>query len=143
MFNIILSSKLRQYTIYILLVTFAGLFLLQGCGSISNASDGEPNPPGVYTDSTLIDQMRKDFDDLKVCTGLSKGVFEDVSVIIMPTSFKCRWYDGACSGEFSPPNTIKLGSPYVWRHEAIHYLLYLNKGYSDSSHQSKLFQSCI
>lgn len=119
------------------------LSFLQGCGAISTASDGEAALPGVYMDSTLNDHLKKEFEELKVCTGLHTGEFEDVTVVIMPPKFECRWHGGACSGEFSPPNTIKLGSPYVWKHEAIHYLLYLNTGYADSSHQSSLFQACI
>jgi len=133
----------KKYIVCFLFVTILGIFSLQGCGSTTNASQGEPNPPGVYTDSTLIDQLRKDFNDLKACTRLSKGNFEDISVIIMPTSFPCRWYDGNCSGQFVSPNTIKLGSPYVWKHEAIHYLLHINSGDSDPGHQSNLYQSCI
>ena len=132
----------RQYIVGLFLTVLALSGLFQGCGTSSNASQGEPNPPGVFTDSTLIDQLEKEFDELKACTQLSKGNFEDVSVVMMPKSFPCRWYDGACSGEFVVPNTVKLGSPYVWKHETIHYLLYLNTGDSDPDHQSPLYQTC-
>ena len=137
-----MKGNYNRLFIYLLLAIF-GLSSLYGCGSESTASQGEPNPPGVFTDSTFINHLKKDFDDLKACTGLSKGEFEEVTIVVMPPSFPCRWYDGECSGEYNPPNTIKLGSPYLWKHEAIHYLLHVNNGNSDSSHQSPLFQSCI
>ncbi len=60
----------------------------------------------------------------------------------MPPSFPCRYYDSGRSGEYLTPNHIKIGSHYIWRHEVIHYLLYLNTGDADASNQSPLLNTC-
>lgn len=125
------------------ILALAAVLALQGC-STSNASDGsEPTPAGVFTDTTLTAHLEQAFGEAKACTELSNGAFADTTVVMMPPSFPCRWYNHSCSGEFVTPNTIKLGSPYVWKHEAIHYLLYLNTGDADPNHTSPFFQSCI
>ncbi len=116
--------------------------LLQGCGE-SKASTGDPTPAGVFLDSTLTPHLKTAFDEVKACTQLPEGSFAEATVIVMPPTFVCQWHDGQCSGEFVPPNTIKLGSPYVWKHEVIHFLLYRNTGQSDPTHQSPFFQTCV
>lgn len=125
------------------LLVLATVLVLQGCGTSNASEGGGPTPAGVFTDATLTVHLEKSFGEAKVCTQLSKGAFTDTTVVVMPPSFPCPWYNHSCSGEFVPPNTIKIGSPYVWKHEAIHYLLYLNTGDSDPNHTSPFFQTCI
>ncbi|MFQ5779400.1 MAG: hypothetical protein ACE5HN_01280 [Nitrospiria bacterium] len=132
----------KRYVLFTLL-GLLGLFMLQGCGSNSSASQGEPKPPGVTVDPTLSANLAKSFDEVKACAGLTTGEFKDIAVVVMPAVFPCQWYKDGCSGEFDSPNTIKVGSPHIWKHEVIHYLLYLSTGDSDPTHQSPLFQSCI
>lgn len=121
-----------------------GLLALSGCGPQAFGSDGvhKVSPPGLYTDATLLEHLQKGFYEAKDCAGLAAGEFDDLSVVIMEPQFPCQWYPNGCSGEYVVPNTVKLGSPYVWKHEVIHYLLYVNTGNSDSGHASDLFWQC-
>lgn len=123
-------------------VALAGL--MAGCGPVETG-DGtnKVSPAGVYTDATLIDHLQVAFDETKTCSALEAGEFEDLSVVMMEPRFPCPWYANGCSGEFVTPNTIKLGSPYVWKHEVLHYLLYVNTGRADPDHDSSLFWECV
>jgi hypothetical protein len=116
------------------------LFLgaLSGCGEKISAA-----PTGIYIDSTTDQFLQKAFEETKICTGFSGGKYEEVSVVMMPPTFPCKYYTGGCSGEYVEPNLIKVGSLYSWRHEVVHYLLQLNTGDPDASHQSPFFQSCV
>jgi len=118
------------------------LVVLYGCGSQASIAEDNPNPPGLHVDSTLIRILRKQFEQTKACTGLEKGDFDSLAIVIMPDKFRCRWYDGYCSGLFVPPNTIRLGKKLSWRHEVIHYLLYVNKNEVDYFHESRFFKEC-
>ncbi len=127
------------------LIALTSLTILTSCGGAEFGSGGvnKANPPGLFTDATLSDYLETSFNEVQACTGLTEGTFVDLTVVMMEPQFPCRWYDGGCSGEFVTPNTIKLGSPYVWKHEVIHYLLYRNTGASDSAHDSTLFWDCV
>ncbi len=122
----------------------AMLFLLSGCGvdPLEAAGVAKANPPGLYTDATLVDHLETGFYEAKSCANLENGDFTALTVVIMEPRFPCRWYAGGCSGEFVVPNTVKLGSPYVWKHEVLHYLLNVNTGDPDSSHTSDVFAEC-
>jgi len=121
------------------------LVLLSSCGQqgLGGGAFNKANPPGLFTDQTLVEYLQTAFDETKACAGLANGNFDDLTVVMMEPQFPCRWYESGCSGEFVTPNTIKLGSPYVWKHEVIHYLLYVNAGDADSSHSSELFWDCV
>jgi hypothetical protein len=127
------------------ILALAGLMILTSCGGAMSGQDGlnKAGPPGLYTDATLSEYLQVSFDEVQACSGLTEGSFADLTVVMMEPQFPCKWYEGGCSGEFVTPNTIKLGSPYVWKHEALHYLLYLNTGQSDSTHDSTLFWDCV
>lgn len=118
------------------------LGLLTACGSAGAGESMPPGPVGIYIDSTFDQYLEKYFADVKACTKLEKGEFSDLSVIIMPLSYKCQTKDGVCSGDFTPPNYIHLGAVGLWGHEVIHYLLFLNTGDPDPDHQSLLFGTC-
>lgn len=127
------------------LVGGAGLLLLSACGAEipGGGSFNKANPPGLFTDATLVDYLAQGFAETQACAGLELGAFDDLTVVMMEPQFPCRWYESGCSGEFATPNTIKLGSPYVWKHEVVHYLLYVNTGDADSAHASELFWECV
>jgi len=124
----------------------AGLFLaVSSCGpaDLGGGTFNKANPPGMFTDQTLVEYLKGGFDEAQACAGLAGGTFDDLTVVMMEPQFPCRWYENGCSGEFVVPNTVKLGSPYVWKHEVIHYLLYVNTGDADSNHTSPLFWDCV
>jgi len=129
------------------------LFLLfTGCGSRSGVVDPTDitapsivTEKGVYVDKSYFDKLEKEFNETVACTGL-EGNFWDVSVFLMsPPSFPCNGDNlkgKICYGEFIRPNKILLGTPSVWKHEVIHYLLYKNTGNLDPDHESELFRDC-
>lgn len=120
----------------------AAMLLAAGCGQLPVEQQGggaRPGPAGVYTDVSLGEFLQARFETVKACTGLTEGAFEELSVVMMEPVFTCPWYPEGCDGEFVPPNTIKLGHPYSWSHEVIHYLLYANTGSADTTHASDLF----
>lgn len=123
----------------------AGLLILTSCGGADLTGGGMPkaNPPGLFTDATLAEYLETSFNEAKACTGFTEGLYEELTVVMMQPQFPCRWYEAGCSGEFVTPNTIKLGSPYVWKHEVLHFLLYRNTGESDSGHTNALFWDCV
>jgi len=121
---------------FFLLVLF--MLAIGGCGT--NVSAG---PSGVFVDSSTETFLKQAFIETKACSTLEQGTFEDVSIVFMPPTFPCKHYAGGCSGEFVSPNFLKVGSPYVWKHEVIHYLLDLNTGDPDSAHTSPLFKDCV
>jgi hypothetical protein len=133
---VIRTGKTAQAPICLLLGIFTFL-ALSGCGNRLSAA-----PAGVYVDSTTEQYLQQAFDETKACTQLTQGEFEEVSVVLMPPNFPCQYYASGCSGEFVEPNLVKIGNLYVWRHELIHYLLYLNTGDPDTAHQSPLFNQC-
>ena len=120
-----------------------GLFMilsLSGCGVSHSA---EATPAGIHIDTTTEQFLQKAFDEVKECTASKEGKYEEVSVIMMPPTFPCRYYENGCSGEYVTPNSIKVGSLNSWRHEVIHYLLNQNTGDPDTNHKSPFFQSCV
>lgn len=123
----------------------AGFILLMvmsamGCGKTSQAAASSLQ--GVYIDANTISFLQTKFDDAKTCSQLSKGSFSDLSIIMMPPSFPCSYYASGCSGEFDEPNLVKVGMFSSWKHEVVHYLLYVNTGDPDTNHTSPLFQTC-
>ena len=118
-------------------MVLVSLSALIGCELDLSAS-----PAGMYIDSTTENYLKTMFEETKECSELSEGTFKEISVVIMPPVFPCRYYDNGCGGEYREPNLVKLGSYYVWRHEVIHYLLYKNTGQSDANHESELFKNC-
>ncbi|MDH4228927.1 MAG: hypothetical protein OEW11_04160 [Nitrospirota bacterium] len=126
------------------LLLVAGSLSAAGCLPQEALGDGthKVNPVGVYTDATLVDFLQMAFADVQACSNLSAGSFDDLSVVMMEPLFPCPWYETGCTGEFVIPNTVKLGSPLVWKHEILHFLLYVNTGNPDSTHDSLLFQDC-
>jgi hypothetical protein len=111
-----------------------------GCGKTSQAATASLQ--GVYIDANTISFLQTKFDEAKTCAQLSKGTFGDLSIIMMPPSFPCPYYTSGCSGEFDEPNLVKIGTFSSWKHEIIHYLLYINTGDPDTNHASSLFQTC-
>jgi|GEM_PF-1999478 len=116
------------------------LFGLSGCGS--NLSAAPAAPAGIVVDSTTEQFFKSAFDETKACTGLTQGTYEDLSVVMMPLTFACPYYPSGCSGEFSEPNIVKVGTLLTWRHELVHYLLFRNTGDPDQYHHSPLFTTC-
>jgi hypothetical protein len=129
-------KELRTSVNLLILGTFI-LLGLGGCGNSTSAS-----PAGIYIDGMTQEYLKQSFDETKSCTALTEGKFEDLSVGMMPPFFPCSYYSNGCSGEFVEPNTVKVGSLYSWRHELVHYLLYINTGDADQSHRSPLFDTC-
>ena len=121
-------------------VGFSLLAALLGCGGQTQAATG--NVQGIFVDSKTVGFLQSQFDETKSCTGLSKGSFNDLSIVMMPPSFPCPYYASGCSGEFSNPNSIKIGLFNAWKHEVVHYLLYVNTGSPDTDHVSPFFNSC-
>jgi hypothetical protein len=111
-----------------------------GCGKTSQAATSSMQ--GVYIDANTISFLQTKFDETKICAQLASGSFSDLSIIMMPPSFPCPYYATGCSGEFSEPNLVKVGMFSSWKHEIVHYLLYVNTGDPDTSHTSPLFQTC-
>ena len=113
---------------------------LAGCGTKAQAN---PAVAGVFVDSMTVSYLRTGFDQAKSCTQLSKGSYDELSVIVMPPVFSCPYYTNGCNGEYSTPNMIKVGDYGAWKHEVIHYLLFMNTGDPDSNHASPFFTSCV
>lgn len=116
--------------------------LLTGCGSVDAGESMPPGPGGIHLDSTFEVHLEKYFSQVKACTGLEKGEFSDLSIVMMPPSYPCPMKNDICSGDFMPPNYIHIGTVGLWGHEVIHYLLHLNTGDSDPNHRSSLFLEC-
>lgn len=110
------------------------------CGKTTQAATSSLQ--GVFIDANTISFLQTKFEETKSCTQLSKGSFSDLSIIMMPPSFSCPYYTSGCSGEFDEPNLVKIGTFSSWKHEVIHYLLYVNTGDPDTNHTSSLFQTC-
>ena len=132
----------KSISVYKTLSAYGLLALISVCGLSGCGQELSAAPAGVYIDSSTEDFLRKTFDETKSCTGLEKGQFEGLSVVLMPPTFQCSHFANGCSGEYVVPNSVKIGNAYVWRHELIHYFLYVNTGDLDVSHQSPLFSSC-
>ncbi|MBI1824410.1 MAG: hypothetical protein HY200_02635 [Nitrospirae bacterium] len=111
-----------------------------GCGKTSQAATSSLQ--GVFIDANTIAFLQQKFDEAKTCAQLPKGNFSDLSIIMMPPSFTCPYYTSGCSGEFDEPNLVKIGTFSSWKHEVIHYLIYVNTGDPDTNHTSSLFQTC-
>jgi len=137
-----MPGRLQRWLRWFTVVT--SLLILASCGGAASGAGGlnKANPPGLFTDATLSDYLQVAFDEVQACGGFTEGQFEDLTVVMMEPQFPCRWYEGGCSGEFVTPNTVKLGSPFVWKHEVLHYLMYVNSGESDAAHDSSLFWDC-
>ena len=119
------------------LLALIGLCGLSGCGQELSAA-----PAGVYIDASTEEFLKKAFEETKSCTGFENGQFKDLSVVLMPPTFQCPHFASGCSGEYVAPNSVKIGNTYIWRHELIHFLLHVNTGDLDASHQSPLFNTC-
>ncbi|HXN06312.1 MAG TPA: hypothetical protein VN944_04505 [Nitrospiria bacterium] len=115
-----------------------GTLNLSGCGTKTEAAAA-----GVYVDSTTPAYLRTGFDLAKTCTQLTGGSYDDLSVIVMPPAFPCPYYSTGCNGEYTEPNIIHVGAYSAWRHEVIHYLLYVNTGDPDTNHTSSFFTTCV
>lgn len=123
-----------------LLLCLACAFALEGCGADTSAAPAAP--AGIYVDSTTEAFLQAAFIETKECTGFESGSFENLAVVIMPPDFDCQHYSSGCSGEFVAPNSVKISNPNIWRHELVHYFLFVNTGDIDKSHQSPLFDAC-
>lgn len=133
-------GKERRIYLFEILIGLLFVLALNGCGRDGHSATA--NPPGVFIDTTTEDFLRKAFDQTKACADLLEGKFEEISIIVMPPSFPCKYYANGCSGEYVSPNSIKIGSLPMWKHEVLHYLLHINTGDPDTHHQNKLFQTC-
>jgi hypothetical protein len=130
---------------YIQRILFLGIALIfvlpmTGCGKTSQAAASSTQ--GVFIDANTVSFLQTGFDETVTCTQLTKGSFSDLSIIVMPPSFPCPYYVTGCSGEFDEPNLVKIGLFSSWKHEMVHYLLYVNTGDPDTNHKSPLFQTC-
>lgn len=114
------------------------MFSIAGCGT--NVSAG---PTGVFVDTTTETFLKQAFSETKDCGDFEKGIFTDISVVIMPPTFPCKHYASGCSGEYVNPNFLKVGSLYVWKHEVLHFLLDVNTGDPDPGHKNPLFKTCV
>lgn len=119
----------------------SGLLLAIGLGGCGN--DLSAAPAGVYIDATTEEYLKKTFNEVKQCTDFSEGTFEELSVVLMPPTFACKHYASGCSGEYIAPNSLKIGNLHVWRHELLHFFLYVNTGDLDTAHKSPLFNQCV
>lgn len=107
------------------------LFVLIGCAAFQ-----------LKDDSETMTRLEQKFYQAKACTGLRIGDFRDLEIILMPPRFSCPYYFFGCRGEFNSPNTIKVGTIGIMKHETVHYLLYRNTGNADGEHRSPLFERC-
>lgn len=121
-------------------LAFITVMSMTGCGKSSQAEASSLQ--GVFVDSNTIAFLQTKLDETKTCTQLSKGSFSDLSVVMMPPSFSCPYYATGCSGEFDEPNLVKIGMLSSWKHEMVHYLLYVNTGDPDTYHTSPFFKTC-
>lgn len=124
----------------IVLAFCAAAALAAGCGS--EAASSERMPSGLFIDATTEQWMRDQFAEVQRCTGIGQGSFDDISIILMPPLFPCPHYEAGCSGEYVRPNSFKMGTLSLWRHEVIHYLLDLKTGDEDRGHHNPLFNEC-
>lgn len=121
-------------------------FVLYGCGQVQADPPGQP---GVFADITINAMLEKNFNEVKECTKLANGSFSDVAVVfVAPNQLVVN--GKTALGDFIAPNTLNVevmkknsDSVTTFRHEAIHYLLYLNTGDSDANHNSPFFNSCV
>ena len=128
---------------YRILITLSFLLFLTACGGSENPAGRAPT--GLYTDQTLEDHLIGAFEETKSCTGLEEGLYENLTVVMMPPIFTCTYYDDGCNGEYvtdGVSHTILLGRAGVWKHEVVHYLLYVNTGSADAAHDNNLFDNC-
>lgn len=135
------ANSNRKFWRQLLLSIFIGIWgtlNLSGCGTKTEAAVA-----GVYVDSTTSSYLRTGFDQVKTCTQLSGGSYDDLSVIVMPPVFPCPYYSTGCNGEYTEPNVIQVGAYSAWKHEVIHYLLYVNTGNPDTNHTSIFFTTCV
>lgn len=116
---------------------YAFATMLTGCGQL----EVDPAPPGIYVDATYAEHLQAEFEEVEACSEMSAS-FDDLAVVIMPRFFPCEWSANGCMGEFTSPNLIKIGIPFSWKHEVLHYLLYVNTGNADSGHGSDMFWRC-
>ena len=121
------------------LAGFLLLLSVSGCGEGHTAT---ATPSGIFIDSSTEHFLQKAFDEVKVCTDAKEGKFEEISIIVMPPTFPCKYYESGCAGEYVSPNSIKVGSLNTWRHEVIHYLLNQNTGDPDPGHKRAFFETC-
>jgi len=126
--------------IQLLGLTLIIILSMAGCGKTSQAVASSTQ--GVFIDANTVAFLQREFNETVTCTQLSQGSFNDLSIIVMPPSFPCPYYATGCSGEFDEPNLVKIGMFSSWKHEMVHYLLYVNTGDPDTYHKSPLFQTC-
>ncbi len=103
---------------------------------------------GVFLDPEVSFKLFEAFEEAKVCSGFKDGDFLKLSILFRERSdIACD--SPGCTGAFleNPGNLVYLSAlePIAWRHEFIHYLLFVNTGDAHLDHQHKLFQdqNCI
>jgi len=119
------------------------IIILTSCGVVPPRSVGENAPAGIHVDMTVYRLFKSRFNQVQACTGIHAGTFESLAIVIMPNAFSCLSDTAMCSGEFTPPNIIKIGNQVSWKHEVVHALLYAKHGDADGAHVSEFFQRCI
>lgn len=138
-----IRESLRRWFLTPAALTAGVLLFLSGCGQIEQqTAELAPTPSGFYVDSTAEARMKDLFKTVEECAEM-KGDFDALTFVMMPPAFPCTESEGKrCNGEFITPNTIKIDSFFVARHEILHYLLYLNTGDPDQNHTDPRFNSC-
>lgn len=119
------------------------LFLMLALSACGLASADQPGKPGISTSPEYKAFLEAEYRELQDCTGLKGDPVDTLSIEIFPSMFPCP-HNNFCSGQFIPPNIIRLSASMVWRHEGIHYLLFKNSedGDADPEHKSHFFKDC-
>lgn len=118
----------------------AALAALTACGGPISAQ--EATPPEITYSPEYSAYLQRVFDSTQDCAEIPLGTFEELAITIEPPIFDCDAPNGGCGGQFRPPNLIRLGSPYTYSHELIHYFLFQSTGDPDPEHRSDLFKRC-
>lgn len=120
-------------------IAIISLLFLVGCGEAHSSTEPTVN---VEVDPSTVEWLRLVFDEVKACTKIKEGSFENLDIRFMPLLFPCKHYPEGCFGEFVTPSLIKIGYLPNFRHEVVHFLLYWKYGDPDPRHTNQLFQTC-
>lgn len=93
-------------------------------------------------DTSYYDFLYTEFYRTKSCGGFTKGDYGNLAITLMPSVFPCDAYAAGCAG-YARGNSIKIGTPHVWKHEVLHVLLKSNTGNIDPGHKDPRFNTCL
>ena len=116
--------------IYLIII----FLLLSGCGT-HQANDN------LRFSDEYKDKLVMSFYEVKDCVDVFLGEYVELSLELMPGQFICL-DNKICFGSFTTPNMILFTSFRTYKHEVVHYLLYVNFNDLDKNHDSELFLKC-